>query len=154
MIGRCTLPLSLFQAMEQAPLVVLETTLEERVARIERDYVIAMATHYRQQRGEEAGQQALHAFLSDGLARLTRRLGDLNYRRLDTLLQQALRHQAATGETRLHHAWIAPLLSDYYDPVYQRSLERRGGRVLFRGSAEACRHYLAERLASAEASRP
>ena len=76
-----------------------EATLEERVARIERDYVVAMAAHYCQQLGEEAGQQALHTFLSEGLARLTRRLGDLNYRRLDALLQQALSHQAATGET-------------------------------------------------------
>lgn len=154
MIGRCTLPLPLFQAMEQAPLVVLEATLEERVARIERDYVVAMAAHFGQQLGEEDGLKALHNFLSDGLARLTRRLGDLNYRRLAALLQQALDHQAATGETRLHHAWIGPLLTDYYDPIYQRSLDKRGDRVLFRGPAEACRHYLQDLMASAEAGRP
>lgn len=154
MIGRCTLPLPLFQAMEQAPLVVLEAPLKERVDRIERDYVVARAAHYRQQLGESDAQQALHAFLSDSLARLTRRLGDLNYRRLDTLLQQALAHQASSGETRLHRAWIASLLTDYYDPVYQRHLDRRAERVQFRGPAEACRHYLVDLLASAQASHP
>ena len=39
--------------------------------------------------------------------------------------------------TRGHREWIARLLVDYYDPMYEYQLEQREGGVLFCGDRNA-----------------
>src|SRR5690606_29057034 len=55
LIGRCTLPLSLRDRMAQAPLMILEQPMEERVAIIREDYVEQMLADYLCRDGNEAG---------------------------------------------------------------------------------------------------
>ncbi|WP_409422991.1 tRNA 2-selenouridine(34) synthase MnmH [Pseudaeromonas sp. ZJS20] len=142
MIGRCTLPMSLYQAMQQAPLVILEAPLAERIARIQRDYVDDLWARFARQTDADSAWQQLGEFLGHALQRLERRLGGLLCRQLQQSLQAALSAQQHTGDASGHARWIGRLLTEYYDPIYGRQLQGRPQPVLFRGDAEACLGFL------------
>ena len=143
MIGRCTLPLPLFSTMERAPLILLEAPLAERVARIRRQYVDELLAQFVRQLGDEqAARQALSDFLQQAMAKLERRLGCDRYRLLRGELLDALAAQFDHADGSGHRLWIERLLSDYYDPLYQRSLRANSERIVFRGEADACLAYL------------
>lgn len=142
LIGRCALPLPLFERMGQAPVVILEVPLAERAEQIRQDYTVDLAARYRTHLGDEAGWQAYHDALLDSLFRLKRRLGDLDWRELDTLMRQGLAEQARGGDGETHLAWITRLLERYYDPMYLFQLQHKQARIAFRGDRSACLDYL------------
>ncbi len=143
MIGRCTLPLSLFAAMSGAPMVQLEAPLAERVERIRADYVDGMWQRYLALCSEpDAARQALSDFLRHSLCRLEQRLGNQQCRELLSLLDEALHYQFSHGDTCLHHRWIERLLGHYYDPVYLKFMHARAERCRFRGTMAECLAFL------------
>ncbi|MNO61740.1 tRNA 2-selenouridine synthase [compost metagenome] len=147
LIGRCALPLNLYEAMCQAPLVVVEVPQEERAEQIRVDYVQDLWQRYLEMHGGETGWPLFAGYLTDALARLKRRLGDKDHRELDGLMQAALKEQASTGDTALHLAWIRLLLTRYYDPMYLYQLNNKRERIQFRGDKQACLAYFAEQHA-------
>lgn len=142
LIGRCALPLPLFDRMGSAPVVVLEVPLAERAEQIRQDYVVDLAARYRAVFGEEDGWLQFSTALLDSLERLKRRLGDLGWRELDNLMRQALAVQAQTGDSERHLAWITLLLERYYDPMYLYQIQHKQTRIVFRGDRAACLEYL------------
>lgn len=148
LIGRCCLPLSLYEAMCQAPLVVVDVPQQERAEQIREDYVHDLWLRYQAMYGQAEGWPLFAAYLTDALARLKRRLGDQAHRELDALMQTALTEQANSGETGLHLAWITLLLTRYYDPMYLYQLGNKRDRIRFRGDKQACLDYFAEQRAN------
>ncbi|MGY3943688.1 tRNA 2-selenouridine(34) synthase MnmH [Aeromonas tecta] len=148
LIGRCALPLNLYDAMCQAPLVVVDVPQEERAEQIRIDYVQDLWQRYLEMYGAEEGWPLFAAYLTDALARLKRRLGDKDHRELDQLMQAALAEQAQSGNTELHLAWIRLLLTRYYDPMYLYQLNNKRERVHFRGDKQACLAFFAEQDAN------
>ena len=143
LIGRCCLPLSLYETMGQAPLVVVEVPRHERAEQIRADYVHDLWLRYQAMYGNEAGWPLFAAYLTDALARLKRRLGDQAHRELDQLMQVALEEQGRSGNTELHLAWITLLLTRYYDPMYLYQLGNKRERIVFQGDRQACLDYFA-----------
>ncbi|MGY3857861.1 tRNA 2-selenouridine(34) synthase MnmH [Aeromonas intestinalis] len=148
LIGRCALPLNLYEAMCQAPLVVVDVPQAERAEQIRIDYVQDLWQRYQEMYGAEEGWPLFASYLTDALARLKRRLGDKDHRELDALMQAALAEQASSGNTELHLAWIRLLLTRYYDPMYLYQLDNKRERIRFRGDKAACLAYFAEQVAS------
>lgn len=150
LIGRCCLPISLHDAMSQAPLVVVDVPQCDRAEQIREDYVHDLWLRYQAMYGNEAGWPLFAAYLTDALARLKRRLGDQAHRELDALMQTALVEQASSGATEPHLAWITLLLTRYYDPMYLYQLGNKQERIVFRGDKQACLDYFAEQHARAQ----
>ncbi|UBO75754.1 tRNA 2-selenouridine(34) synthase MnmH [Aeromonas rivuli] len=148
LIGRCALPLSLYEAMCQAPLVVVDVPQEERAEQIRVDYVQDLWSRYLEMHGPEAGWPLFAGYLTEALARLKKRLGDKDHRELDGLMQTALAEQASSGNTALHLAWIRLLLTRYYDPMYLYQLNNKRERIRFRGDKQACLAFFAEQHAA------
>ncbi|MCS3459212.1 tRNA 2-selenouridine(34) synthase MnmH [Aeromonas rivuli] len=148
LIGRCALPLSLYEAMCQAPLVVVDVPQEERAEQIRVDYVQDLWSRYQEMHGPEAGWPLFAGYLTEALARLKKRLGDKDHRELDGLMQTALAEQASSGNTALHLAWIRLLLTRYYDPMYLYQLNNKRERIRFRGDKQACLAFFAEQHAA------
>ncbi|ENY70308.1 tRNA 2-selenouridine synthase [Aeromonas diversa CDC 2478-85] len=142
LIGRCAIPLPLFERMGMAPVVVVEVSREERAEQIRQDYVVDLAERYRAHHGDEAGWSLFCEALQDSLARLKKRLGDMGWRELDSLMRGALEEQARSGRSEAHLAWIGLLLERYYDPMYLYQLEKKQERIVFRGERAACLAYL------------
>lgn len=154
LIGRCALPLSLYEAMCQAPLVVVEVPQAERAEQIRADYVQDLWLRYQEMHGPEAGWPLFAGYLTDALARLKRRLGDKDHRELDALMQSALQEQASTGNTESHLAWIRLLLTRYYDPMYLYQLGNKRERIRFSGDKQACLAFFAEQHSTHQESLP
>ncbi|MCE2407226.1 MAG: tRNA 2-selenouridine(34) synthase MnmH [Pseudomonadales bacterium] len=124
-IGRLALPNALFEAMQTAPIVVLEAPFEERVTLTYHQYV----------------HDANPSNLTAALGRIQKRLGFERYSVLENQLNQAIETKS---ESR-HLIWIANLLNWYYDPMYEYQLSRKRARIVFRGNAESIREYLADK---------
>ncbi|BBP83157.1 MULTISPECIES: tRNA 2-selenouridine(34) synthase MnmH [unclassified Pseudomonas] len=147
MIGMCSLPLSLHQGMQHFPLVWLEDSLEGRIERILKDYVIDLAAEFRAVHGDEPGFERFAERLLQSLDNIQKRLGGERYQRLRLIMQAALDEQRRRGAVELHRGWIEGLLREYYDPMYAYQRENKGTRIEFAGDAPAILDYLAHRRA-------
>jgi tRNA 2-selenouridine synthase len=135
-IGSLTLPDSLREKMQAAPMVLVEEDLESRIDVVLEDYVVELGRSYALQFGEDG--PALHCAKMQGdLARLRRRLGGLLQQEVGAMMDAAFAQQARDGDVAGHRQWIAVLLEKYYDPMYEYQLARRTGERLFRGDRDA-----------------
>ena len=126
-VGRVHLPEPLYRVLRTAPLLVLEDTLQARLRRIHREYVVAPALR----NGEEAALEGLAA----DVARLRRRLGAERVEALTAVLRDAY-DQNAWHDPEAFRPFIEPLLTRYYDPLYRKATPDGERTVLARGDRE------------------
>jgi tRNA 2-selenouridine synthase len=149
LVGRCSIPLPLFQGMQHYPLVWLEDSFEGRVDRILKDYVIDLCAAFITEFGD-GGFTAFAERLQQSLVNISKRLGGECYTRLAAIMDQALAEQASTGSVDLHRGWIEALLRQYYDPMYAYQRENKAARIEFAGEQNAVVEFLRERAAGHE----
>ncbi|MCZ6658971.1 MAG: tRNA 2-selenouridine(34) synthase MnmH [Gammaproteobacteria bacterium] len=127
-IGRLALPESWYHRMSEAPLVVLEASIEARAEHIRCEYV-----EHPLSRGEMSGE--LQTRLTAALDRIQKRLGGDRHRQV---------HDAMTAgfDNGEHGRWIGMLLEWYYDPMYDYQLQGKRSRIVFRGDRAAVTDYL------------
>ncbi len=140
-IGSVHLPESLRQAMAQAPIIVIEESLDYRLEKIYQEYIIEMIAQYQAIYGVEQGFIAFNQYLEQGLFKIRKRLGTERYGQLKAIQSAALTKQH-NGQLHYHFDWLKPLLSEYYDPMYQYQLGLKTERVIFRGSNVQCLVFL------------
>ncbi|WP_207266296.1 tRNA 2-selenouridine(34) synthase MnmH [Pseudomonas sp. GW101-3H06] len=143
-IGSCALPLPLYQGMQQYPMVWLEDSLQGRVERILRDYVVDLCAEFIRVHGDE-GFVLFSERLLESLNNVQKRLGGERHRRMLVLMEEALAEQGRSGAVDLHRGWIEGLLVEYYDPMYAFQREKKGARIEFAGERGAVLEYLRER---------
>lgn len=132
-IGPINVPLELYRKMKNAPLALVEMPLEFRVEQILRDYICADLLEL-QAREPATAFDELASRLLQSLDRIQRRLGPERYRDAVQLLRDALRQHREQGDIEPHRDWIALLLREYYDPMYEYQLDKSADRIGFRGS--------------------
>ncbi|PVY76313.1 tRNA 2-selenouridine synthase [Tamilnaduibacter salinus] len=153
LIGRCRLPDGLRERMAQAPMVILERPLDERVGIILQDYVTDMVTAFVDRDGHDAGWMNFREHLLSALDRIRKRLGGARHQALRAIMERALDRQQDSGDVSDHRDWIIALLRDYYDPMYDYQLGQREGRILAQDSAERLRQWAASEAPAAMADR-
>lgn len=126
-VGRVHLPEPLYETVRSAPLLVLEESLDDRVARIHDEYAYKPAL--------ARGEAAVLEDLSAAIGRLRRRLGAEPTERMVSALHDA-RAQHAWHDAQAFRPVIEPLLLDYYDPLYRKATPTDGRTVLARGGRE------------------
>ncbi|KAB0483689.1 tRNA 2-selenouridine synthase [Pseudomonas reinekei] len=144
-VGSCALPLPLYQGMQQFPMVWLEDSLQGRVERILRDYVVDLCAEFMTVHGDQ-GFTLFSERLLESLNNVQKRLGGERHRRMLILMEQALIEQGRSGAVDLHRGWIEGLLVEYYDPMYAFQREKKGARIEFAGERGAVLEYLRERV--------
>ena len=144
-VGSCTVPLALYQGMQQYPLVWLEDSFNNRVERILRDYVINLCAEFVAVHGEEQGRRLFVERMLQSMANIHKRLGGERFQRLSEILRQALDDQQRSGSVDLHRGWIEGLLKEYYDPMYAYQRDAKADRIEFAGDAVEVREYLKSR---------
>ncbi len=145
LIGTCSLPLPLHLGMQNYPLVWLEDSVEGRVERILKDYVIDLAAEFISVHGEENGFALYAERLLQSMDNIQKRLGGERHQRLRAILQQALDEQQSDAVVDTHRGWIEGLLREYYDPMYVYQRESKSARIEFAGEQDAVLAYLRER---------
>ncbi len=144
-IGSCSVPLTLYQHMQECPLVWLEDSFASRVGRILGDYVIDLRRQFVVRYGEEQGWAAYAERLRQSLGSIARRLGGERTQRLMGIMDAALDEQSRSGTVELHRGWIEGLLREYYDPMYAFQRQRKEARIEFSGGQCEVLEYLRQR---------
>jgi len=150
-IGSRSIPEALRVAMRSAPLVVLEVPFEARVTVILEDYVIGTAGEFAGLYPPAEAFQRFAGHLRASLDRIRRRLGHERHARLRGLMDTALEAQREGLDASLHRQWIARLLSEYYDPMYDYQLSLNRERLAFRGEYPEVVDHLARQGFTVEA---
>lgn len=139
-IGHANIPLDFWHALQRAPRIRIEMPLDWRLDQLRCDYIEALERGYADRFGPQEGWQRMQRQLANALERLAKRLGNARLQRLQRL--QAMAFQAhAAGNIQAHEAWLAPLLTEYYDPLYRYHLEKKRGSSpveLHVGDWESC----------------
>jgi tRNA 2-selenouridine synthase len=142
MIGSNHLPECLRDRMVQAPVVVVEDPFDVRLERLREEYFDHMWADFSAAFGEEAGWNAYSEYLHHGLFAIRRRLGLQRFADFTALLDSALQEQQRSGSTDAHLRWLAPLLNDYYDPMYTWQLAKKAEKIVYRGTFEDVADWL------------
>jgi tRNA 2-selenouridine synthase len=135
LIGRLSLPEPLRQAMQGAPMLVVEESIDSRVDVVLEDYIGDLGRRFTERFGA-AGSSEHEAWLLENLSRIRRRLGGERHQRIAADMAAAFEAQRHSGEPGGHRRWIEELLVEYYDPMYDYQLSRREGEVLARGDRD------------------
>lgn len=141
MIGKCVIPLVLFQAMKISKLIVLERGIEDRTDHIIQEYVLNRIS------GGTCDPKPVYEELREGLVRISKKLGGLKFHEIDQDLKSAFSSNEVI-QLSAHRPWVLSLLKDYYDPHYERSLTKRKDKILFQGEASGILEFLRNRIAT------
>ena len=136
LIGRLALPGVLRQKMKNAPMLVVEQSLEQRVDVVIEDYVLDLGKRYTELHGDDGARRHSEK-LQDDLLRIRKRLGGERHQQVSAVMAGAFAAQWRDGDLSLHREWIRFLLENYYDPMYEYQLAQREGNQLFSGDRDA-----------------
>ena len=148
-IGSRHVPPAFFARIETAPLVLLEASEEERVDITLQEYVHDALAEFRVDYGKGDAFKRWSDYLIGSVDRIRRRLGGDRHAQVRTMLDAAIERHAVSGDTEGHRSWIAFLLREYYDGMYEYQLARKAERVIFRGERPAVLDFLRETYAIA-----
>lgn len=130
-IGTVFMPQSFLSALSNAPIVILETLLDERVEITFNEYVIEAQKMYKD-------YEAWCESIENALLQIKKRLGNERY----TIVSNLFKNAKTTQSSQCHKEWIKYLLKEYYDPMYDYQIEKRSSRVVFRGNEEEIKEFL------------
>lgn len=136
-IGRLAIPATFWQIMKAAPCIRVEMPLEWRLEQIRKDYIEDLSAIYHRDYGPHLGEVLFRKQLSGALKRLGKRLGGERLARLTEAQQRAFVAQRH-GNVQAHDAWLAPLLREYYDPMYRHQIEHQPRPTLHVGDWDSC----------------
>ncbi|MBK8971978.1 MAG: tRNA 2-selenouridine(34) synthase MnmH [Hahellaceae bacterium] len=143
LIGRLAVPPVLLAKMKDAPIVVLETPIDERVERIVRDYITRQRHAFETTYGSLAAER-FHHFVLANLDRIRRRLGGALHAAIRAEWEHALDQLERTGDATGFRPGVEVLLVQYYDPMYAHQQLRLQRNVLFQGDATAILHQFSQ----------
>ncbi len=143
-IGRVHLPKPIFENFHKGELVILETPFEARVAITLDEYVTQAQQRYEEHFGSEGVQLWLDDMLAS-LARIEKRLGNERFLHVRSVMQDAFDKQRQNVLLSHHESWIALLLREYYDPMYDYQIATTKIPVIFRGNAAEVTAFLKAR---------
>jgi len=146
-VGSRHIPDAFFARMQTAPMVLLEASDEERIEITLQEYVHDSLAEFQAYAGAEAGFGQWADYLRGSVDRIRRRLGGDRHLQVRRMLEDAIEAHASSGNTEAHRAWIAYLLHQYYDGMYEYQLARKTERIAFSGRADALADYLRETYA-------
>jgi tRNA 2-selenouridine synthase len=144
-IGSVDLPKNIYAKMRVSPIVVIESSIEERLQQLVQEYIIDMLNEYNALHTEhEQAFEAFSDYLLLSLQRIQKRLGGQRWQELNGLMTTALVSHKRYMDPQSHLIWLRPLIEKYYDPMYLSQLEDRSTRIIFKGDYQACHHFLFE----------
>lgn len=139
-VGSVYLPKNFASYLSDAPLIVLETPFEERIEITFDEYILKAQESYQNIFNENYFKMWC-ADIELAMSRIQRRLGNMRYKVVCDLFQDAVNIQNNQGTFDKYKEWISYLLSEYYDPMYDYQLEKNKERILFRGSFSEVINY-------------
>ncbi len=145
-VGRVHVNQELHDRFASAPLVILEASLDERVEITFDEYVTKALADFRKLHGDDAGFEAWKNYVINAFSRIRRRLGGERHQRMMQQIEAAMQLHDDQNSPDAHKVWIAHLLENYYDPMYDYQLSKKQERIIFSGKREAAAEFLIKRF--------
>ncbi|MBI2519086.1 MAG: tRNA 2-selenouridine(34) synthase MnmH [Bdellovibrio sp.] len=136
-IGKILIPQPFLEKMNQAPLVFLEKSMEERIDHIYHEYVQTPLSN------KIVTIEELRDILLGQLFRIKRRLGGSHYANIEKSVLTAFQQEPTSSA---HSSWIRDLLQHYYDRQYDHAITHAPSPIIFRGKEEDCAQFIQDRL--------
>ncbi|OIP53616.1 MAG: tRNA 2-selenouridine(34) synthase MnmH [Helicobacteraceae bacterium CG2_30_36_10] len=140
-VGSISIPKTFADYLSQAPLIVLETPDEERIQITFNEYILSEQESYKKM-FESEGLGMYKRDIENAMLRISKRMGSERYKIVCVLFENAFNEQTKSGDLELYKEWIAYLLKEYYDPMYDYQIQKQASRVVFRGSHDEIINYL------------
>ncbi len=141
-VGSVGVPPSLYEAMQNSPLVMLEVSEADRNKVSIDEYILDTQKSFDEVYGEEQGEIELSKHLLGSLEKIKKRLGGVRYEQARQQMQDAIDLRKATGSTTGFIPLVNDLLVYYYDPMYDYQSTNKQDRVVFRGGFDEALDYL------------
>ncbi len=139
-VGSNYLPKKFFYTIANADLILLETPLYERIEITWNEYVLQAQKEYRNIYGM-MGIEEWAENIRRNIDRIQRRLGMQRHNKIRTLFDIAYEYQKKTDIATNHKHWIALLLKEYYDPMYDYQLQKKENKIIFKGNSKEVLAY-------------
>ncbi len=130
-IGKNYLPISWYEKMQSSALIIIKTSMEERINNIYNEYIKLPMQ-------DKNGSTILFLSLSNSLNKIKKRIGGKNHDDIQKNMKQAFK----LNKQALHKDWIQKILINYYDPMYKYQLNKRKDLVSFEGDYETVKDYI------------
>jgi len=140
-IGTVHIPQCVKAKTATAKLILLEATLEERIQVSMDAYVINIHQDFITQDPENGFNNFANYWLTS-LEKIQKRLGLERYQALLHSVNNALSLYKTQADPNGFYPIVQMLLVDYYDPMYNYQIQKKQGRVVFKGDADAVLSYL------------
>ncbi|MCX6077040.1 MAG: tRNA 2-selenouridine(34) synthase MnmH [Campylobacterales bacterium] len=142
-IGGVYIPKTFACYLGEAPLVVLETPMQERIETTFNEYVIEAQKMYKDAGLEDNLSEWKGGILS-AMDRIKRRLGSQRHQYISDIFENAFSEQLGSSSLEGYKEWVEYLLVEYYDPMYDYQIQKRSEQIQFKGSREEVLHHLAQ----------
>lgn len=134
-VGRLSVPPQLYQAMQEAPRIILTLPLEQRVETILNDYLHSNWIDYQDRHADNA-EVMFTDFWINSLGRIQKRLGGERHQQIERCFRQGLAEFFGDGRTERFAEGIRLLLVYYYDPMYHYQIETKTPVILAEGDEQ------------------
>ena len=141
-IGKNFIPQEFFNFFRSGDIILLSSSLEERIENTLKEYVIDAQIEYTNLYGYEEGLNKWFNYIYSSMDRLKKRLGGDKFKKVINELNFAYKNQLSTGNIDYHKYWIELFLKEYYDPLYKYSLESVKDKIIFSGNYSDVSDYL------------
>ncbi len=143
-IGTVHIPHCVQEKTAQAELILLEASIEERLKVSMDAYVVNMCNEFVAQDNDNGFDNFAQYWLQS-LEKIQKRLGLERYKDLLKLLNQALLRYKEQNDAKDFYPVLEELLVNYYDPMYDYQIKKKGDRVVFRGNFNAVAGYIIDK---------
>jgi len=144
LIGRIAIVPEFLAMSKHSDIVLLNAPLEERIARIRKDY-FERAYISQLPQGEEQAQNYLDDFVRSALTRIQKRLGGERYQQLCKCLDEGLTTLRNQNSWQPFDTIVETLLIDYYDPMYNYQFEAKAHHKVFEGTHQEILQWLSDK---------
>ena len=140
-VGSVYIPKEFAEYLSHAPIIILETPDDERINITFNEYIVEAQKSYKTLFEKDFLQEWVKD-IQEAMKRINRRLGSERYKIVCNLFQDALDEQMENNSLHIYKIWIAYLLNEYYDPMYDYQIQKNASKILFKGSNEEIISYI------------
>ena len=133
MIGRMVLMPELHQVINNSPLILIKESAEVRIENTFGEYIRHTALGYAASDEDLNAAHLVFESFRNSLKRITNKLGGQRTAEIMNLINACEIEYNETRGIENNRAWIAQLLTQYYDPMYEYGLKNREGKIIFEG---------------------
>ncbi len=142
-IGNIQIPKCIQERTSLADMILLDESIDNRIAVSLNEYVIGMCNNFINQDNEN-GFDNFSDYWLQSINKIKKRLGLERYKEMLVLVNQALSSYKKDNKLDGFYVVIEKLLTGYYDPMYEYQIKRKQDRIVFAGNSDEVLDYFSD----------